>query len=84
MGLTDPDSYVNGEYLFYMMGAVNMWKYGKEIWCNKQGRYITIVADMSSVSGAYKISICNIGVFGVEYKRTNAVPAEVEVNYRDT
>ena len=61
-----------------------MWKYGKEIWCNKQGRYITIVADMSSVSGAYKISICNIGVFGVEYKRTNAVPAEVEVNYRDT
>lgn len=25
----------------------SFWNYGKEIWCNKQGRYTTIVADLT-------------------------------------
>ena len=29
-----------------------MWNYGFEAWCNLEGRYVTIVADISNLSGA--------------------------------
>ena len=48
MRTNDPKSYstvlLNGEY-------VSMWNYGAEIWCNLEGRYTTIVADLTELSG---------------------------------
>ena len=40
-----------------------------EIWCNLEGQYTTIVADLTDFSGAYEMSICNLGVMGTEYVR---------------
>ena len=49
---------------------VQMWNYGAEIWCNLEGQYTTIVADLTDLSGqAYEMSICNLGVMGTEYVR---------------
>lgn len=28
-----------------------IWNYGKEVWCNLEGRYIHIVADLSHLAG---------------------------------
>ena len=39
---------LNGEY-------VSMWNYGAEIWCNLEGQYISIVADLTDFSGDYEI-----------------------------
>ena len=31
--------------------AYPQWKYGKELWCNLEGQYMTIVADLSHRTG---------------------------------
>ena len=28
-----------------------VWKYGKEVWCNLEGRYMHIVADLAHLAG---------------------------------
>ena len=56
------------------------WNYGVEAWCNLEGQYFTIVADLSSLSGdTYEMTICSLGIFGVEYVRTTAAPTSVEL-----
>ena len=47
--------------------TVPMWNYGKEVWCNLEGQYVTLVADLSALSALnpnYIVSICNFGVMG--------------------
>ena len=56
-----------------------MWNYGAEIWCNLEGQYTTIVADLAILSGAYEMSICNLGVMGTEYVRIGSVPTSISV-----
>ena len=29
----------------------NVWNYGKEVWCNLEGRYMHIVADLAQYAG---------------------------------
>ena len=43
-----------------------MWNYGEEIWCNKEGRYLHIVADLSHLSTEtrYRMSLCSVGILG--------------------
>ena len=45
-----------------------VWKYGREHWCNLQGRYMTIVADLSHLTGAYEMSLCNVAIMGTKYE----------------
>ena len=47
---------------------VKVWNYGRENWCNLQGRYTTIVADLSDLSGNYEMSLCNVAIMGTKYK----------------
>ena len=72
----DPNSYskvsLNGN-------DYELWNYGVEIWCNLEGQYTTIVADLADLSGPYEMSICNIGVMGTEYVRDNSVPTRISV-----
>ena len=45
-----------------------IWNYGKEVWCNKEGRYTTIEFDYTHLSGgSYELSICSVGLFGTAY-----------------
>ena len=48
------------------------WKRGAEIWCNKPGRYTTIIADLRNIKNFdYKVGICNVAVMGTKYGRAN-------------
>ena len=51
-----------------------MSNYGKEAWCNMEGRYSHFVFDLRSYIGNYEISICSLAVFGTVYGRSSAVP----------
>lgn len=67
-----------------------VWPFGKENWCNLQGRYLHIVADMAEVvqdaPGTDEISVCTLGVFGTKYLRESAftVPSSFEVHRGQT
>ena len=46
------------------------WKYGHEQWCNKEGRYLHLVADLAHQSGdTFTQSLCSLAVLGTIYKR---------------
>ena len=51
----------------------DMWNYGKEVWCNKPGQFVTIEADLTSLTGAYEMTICQLGIFGTEYARATSI-----------
>ena len=58
----------------------NLWNYGAEIWCNLEGQYVTMVADLADLTGqVYEMSICSLGVMGAEYVRDSEVPQVIEI-----
>ena len=57
----------------------SQWKFGKEEWCNLQGRYTHIVKEASSTAGASIVSICHFGVFGTQYERDTAITSSITV-----
>ena len=59
--------------------SVMVWKYGTELWCNMQGRYTHIVADLSLVQAPFTMSICQFGVFGTKYARNEEISETVIV-----
>ena len=62
-----------------------MWRYGKEAWCNLEGRYIHIVANLTHLSTqSYEMTICTFAVFGTQYVRNTTVPASLEIAAGDT
>jgi len=64
----------------YINYTGDVWKFGKEVWCNLQGQYITLVSDMSHKSTqSYFINLCHLSVFGTIYVRTVPVPLTIEV-----
>ena len=68
------------DYLFPGNSYQLVWNYGIEIFCNKEGRYTHIVADLSHLTGqTYSMSICALGIMGTRYIRSNALPTSLEV-----
>ena len=58
----------------------DLWKYGEEVWCNKQGRYTTIVADLIRLADKdYEMSLCHLGIMGTQYERTTAIETQVSM-----
>ena len=69
------------------MGKV--WPFGKENWCNMQGRYLHLVADMSqhvsTAADSDEVSVCSVGIFGTKYVRNGEpLPEVVEVTKGQT
>ena len=62
----------------FLAGAID---WGEEIWCNRQGRYTTLVANYQSESAPYSMGICSVGIFGTQYARSVAAPDRVTVAY---
>ena len=60
------------------------WNFGLETWCNLEGRYVFIIADLAhQASGAaFTQSICNLGVFGGLYVRDSPLPTDIEIVLR--
>ena len=56
-----------------------VWAYGKEIWCNTEGRYTHIVADWTGTpaqASDYEMSLCQLGIMGTEYIRQDSIDYE--------
>ena len=79
MRTNDSSSFTYGEYTAKGVSG-NFWNYGVEIWCNLEGQYVTLVADLADLSGqSYEMSICSLGVMGAEYVRDTEIPSVIEV-----
>ena len=79
MRIPDTTSYTNGEYLGASVSG-DLWNYGIELWCNLEGQYVTLVADLAHLTGqTYQMSICSLGVIGAEYVRKNEIPEIIEL-----
>ena len=58
----------------------NLWNYGHEAWCNLEGRYTHIVADLSHLAGqGYSMELCSVGIMGTQYVRDETLPATLEI-----
>ena len=69
MRTDDPDSFTYGEYTA-TDDSGDLWNYGIEIWCNLEGQFVTLVANLAHLNGeSYEMSICSLGVMGAEYIR---------------
>jgi len=89
MQTSDSKSFVFVTYTYSGSPTVSgdMWKFGREIWCNMQGQYMTIVADLNHLAGhtsaqapnGYVMGLCNLAIFGARYKRTTPVPSAIEI-----
>ena len=52
-------SYTSGTYSGWSRSG-DMWNYGFEAWCNLEGQYVTIVADLANLKSlpSYEMTIC--------------------------
>ena len=58
----------------------NLWSYGHEAWCNLEGRYTHIVADLSHLAGqGYSMELCSVGIMGTQYVRDEPLPETLEI-----
>ena len=56
-----------------------VWTYGKEAWCNLEGQYVHIVADLSHLEDPYLMSLCSVGIMGASYTRDEPLPSFIEL-----
>ena len=70
------------------MGLGLVWPFGKETWCNLEGRYLHLVGDFSQTldpdpfdvgNENLTVAICQLGVFGTKYIRYTDAPEQVEI-----
>ena len=60
----------------------DVWIYGIEKWCNMEGRYMFIVADLSQIKDnlpKYKMSLCALGIMGTKYVRDTSPEQSYEI-----
>ena len=71
--MDDPTSFVYEDNTYdlgvdpFDMGVGMVWPYGAEHWCNLEGKYLHIVADLNDLYAEYfdyEMSLCTLGVFG--------------------
>ena len=74
----DPLTASSGTYGGNNVNGGKAWTYGKEAWCNLEGRYMHIVADLSHLS-SYTMSLCSLGIMGTEYVRNETPPTEITI-----
>ena len=79
MKVDDIKNYTYQSWIADSPGSGYQWNHGKEVWCNKQGQYVHIVADLSSYGNDYTLSICALGIMGTRYIRDSQVPLALEV-----
>lgn len=58
------------------MGNGMCWNFGIELWCNQEGKYMHLVADIRHLSSPYEMSLCSLGIMGTKYER-----AEMQENF---
>ena len=81
---TDPgsDGWYYDERTAYGDSPGYEWTYGIEVWCNLEGQYVHIVADLSHlmpVYGSYTMSLCSVGIMGASFVRDEPMPTSIEI-----
>ena len=71
---TDPNSGFSAD----PVTATSTWGSGKEVWCNMEGNYVHLVADMSHLP-TWNVSLCALGVMGTEYTRSSHLSTVITV-----
>ena len=61
-----------------------VWNYGFEKFCNLEGRYTHIVADLSHLTDPFTISLCSVGIMGTQYTRSISLASTIQVNAGET
>ena len=65
------------------MGTGYIWPFGMENWCNLEGKYLHIVADMSaytsSAADSDEVSVCSLSIYGTKYVRDDPLPNSIIV-----
>ena len=56
-----------------------VWTYGIEVWCNMEGQYVHIVADLSHLTPPYTMSLCSVGIMGTSYTRDEPLTSKIEL-----
>lgn len=86
MKIDDVDSYTYDAHTlgkgsqFSQFGPSYVWNYGDEIWCNIEGQYTHLVADLGHLAGQdYAMSICQLGIMGTKYLRDTEEPLQEAV-----
>ena len=82
MTLTDPDSWYFDERTEGGGVPASVWTYGKEVWCNLEGQYVHIVADLSHLMptyASYTMSLCSVGIMGASFKRNEPLTIHTEL-----
>ena len=60
--------------------STDVWTFGIEKWCNMEGQYVHIVADLSHlVTTTYEMSLCSVGIMGTSFERSEPVPNHTEL-----
>ena len=60
----------------------DVWTYGTEAWCNLEGQYVHIVAELSHLMPtypSYTMSLCSVGIMGASFVRNEPLAASVEI-----
>ena len=85
MRVSDQSSYTVASYKAIETSQTydnaSWWNYGREIWCNLEGQYTTIVADLTSLTGAYEMSLCNVSIMGTQYVRDDTEHGDPNNHY---
>ena len=80
---TDPESWYYDERTATAGGDSRapgyVWTYGIEVWCNLEGQYVHIVADLSHLTGPYTMSLCSVGIMGTSFERNEPLPNHIEL-----
>ena len=42
----------------------DVWNFGTEAWCNLEGRYVSLFADLTDAKGSWDVSVCSLGIMG--------------------
>ena len=64
------------------LGFKRIWKYGKQVPCNLEGRYVHVVADLTGLAQThinYQMSLCSYGIMGTKYVRDEPVASVIEI-----
>ena len=57
-----------------------VWPFGKEDWCNLEGQYMHMVADLNHLKDtydSYTMSVCSVAVYGTKYIRKGGEGAQL-------
>ena len=83
MRVDDSNNYTTISYAAEGGYTGDFWNFGKEIWCNKEGQYTTIVADFKHLANKENFypGLCSLPIMGTRYIRDTNIASTLSLDY---